>query len=153
MMNGKVLRAVLKVFISVKNKAKFEVALLEVAEQFTADHDWSHVLWTDGQLQSDEFTMELAEQLRQSTPWGQGFPEPVFDGEFEVLEARIVGDTHAKLRLKPVDGTVSLDAICFGYLDSHERLPEGQVRIAYRLDVNEFRDRLNLQLMVQSLEN
>ena len=136
-----------------ENKAKFEVALLEVAEQFTADHDWSHVLWTDGQLQSDEFTMELAEQLRQSTPWGQGFPEPVFDGEFEVLEARIVGDTHAKLRLKPVDGTVSLDAICFGYLDSHERLPEGQVRIAYRLDVNEFRDRLNLQLMVQSLEN
>ena len=128
-----------------ENKAKFEVALLEVAEQFTADHDWSHVLWTDGQLQSDEFTMELAEQLRQSTPWGQGFPEPVFDGEFEVLEARIVGDTHAKLRLKPVDGTVSLD--------SHERLPEGQVRIAYRLDVNEFRDRLNLQLMVQSLEN
>ena len=139
--------------LQVENKAKFEVALLEVAEQFTADHDWSHVLWTDGQLQSDEFTMELAEQLRQSTPWGQGFPEPVFDGEFEVLEARIVGDTHAKLRLKPVDGTVSLDAICFGYLDSHERLPEGQVRIAYRLDVNEFRDRLNLQLMVQSLEN
>lgn len=139
--------------IQESNKAKFEVALLEVAEQFTAGHDWSHVLWTDGQLQSDEFTIELAEQLRQSTPWGQGFPEPLFDGEFEVLEARIVGDTHAKLRLKPVDGSVSLDAICFGYLDHHDSLPEGRIRAAYRLDVNEFRDRLNLQLMIQRIEN
>ena len=101
-----------------RNKAKFDVALAEVAEKFTEGHDWSHVLWTDGQLQVDEFNMELAEQLRQSTPWGQGFPEPLFDGEFEVLEARIVGETHAKLRLKPVEGTISLDAICFGYLDS-----------------------------------
>jgi len=96
--------------------------------------------------------MELADQLRQSTPWGQGFPEPVFDGVFEVLEARIVGDTHAKLRLRPIDGNVSIDGICFGYLDTHDALPEGEVRAAYRLDVNEFRDRLTLQLMIQSIE-
>jgi len=135
-----------------QNRAKFEVALLEVAEQMTAGHDWSHVLWTDGALQADEFTMELAEQLRQSTPWGQGFPEPVFDGVFEVLEARVVGETHAKLRLRPIDSNVSIDGICFGYLDSHEALPEGEIRAAYRLDVNEFRDRLTLQLMIQTIE-
>jgi len=138
--------------IDEKNKTKFESAMKEVTEQMTQGHDWSHVLWTDGALQGDEFTMELAEQLRQSTPWGQGFPEPLFDGVFEVVEARIVGETHAKLRLKPIDSSAVIDGICFGYLDTHESLPEGQIRAAYRLDVNEFRERLTLQLMIQTIE-
>ena len=135
-----------------KNRTKFDVAMKEVTEQMTQGHDWSHVLWTDGALQGDEFTMELAEQLRQSTPWGQGFPEPLFDGVFEVIEARVVGETHAKLRLKPIDSHVVIDGICFGYLDTHDTLPEGQIRAAYRLGVNEFRERLTLQLMIQTIE-
>lgn len=135
-----------------KNLAKFKQALLQVAEQMTVGRDWRHILWTDGALQADEFTMELAEQLRQATPWGQGFPEPLFDGEFEVLEARVVGDTHAKLKLRPLKGTQAIDAICFGFLDSHEALPNGTIRAAYRLDVNEFRDRQTLQLMIQHIE-
>ena len=139
--------------INEKNKLKFEQALKKVTDLVTENHDWSHVLWTDGALQTDEFTMELAEQLRQSTPWGQSFPEPLFDGEFDVIEARVVGETHAKLKLQPIGSTLSIDAICFGYLDHNECLPEGQIRAAYRLDVNEFRDRLNLQLIVQRIEN
>ncbi len=135
-----------------KNLDKFKAALLQVTENMTSGRDWSYVLWTDGPLMANEFTMELAEQLRQSTPWGQGFPEPVFDGEFEVIEARVVGDTHAKLRLRPVDGQQQIDGICFGYLDTHEALPEGVIRAAYRLDVNEFRDRLSLQLMIQEIQ-
>lgn len=131
---------------------KFKSALLSVAEEVTAGKDWSHVLWTDGELAAEEFTMELAEQLRQSTPWGQGFPEPVFDGMFEVIEARVVGDTHAKLRLQPTGSKQVIDAICFGYLDTHEALPNGTIRAAYRLDVNEFRERLSLQLMIQHIE-
>ena len=132
--------------------ATFKTALLQVAEEMTANKDWSHVLWTDGRLQADEFTMELAEQLRQSTPWGQGFPEPVFEGEFEVLESRIVGSTHAKLRLQPIGSTQAIDGICFGYLEKHDNLPEGTIHVAYRLDVNEFRDRLSLQLMIEHIE-
>lgn len=135
-----------------KNLAEFELALLQVTQEMTAGRDWSQVLWTDGALEAHEFTMELAEQLRQSTPWGQGFPEPLFDGQFDVLEARIVGDTHAKLRLRPLDGTQMLDAICFGYLDKHAELPTGTIRAAYRLDINEFRDKLSLQLMIQHIE-
>lgn len=135
-----------------KNLAQFKHALLAVAEEVTAGRDWRHVLWTDGALQADEFTMELAEQLRQTTPWGQGFPEPVFDGQFEVVEARVVGDTHAKLKLRPLEGSQVIDAICFGYLNSHETLPSGTIRAAYRLDVNEFRDRRTLQLMIQHIE-
>ena len=135
-----------------KNREKFISAMQDVTEQMTQGHDWSHVLWTDGSLEGDEFTMELAEQLRQSTPWGQGFPEPLFDGFFEVVEARVVGETHAKLRLKPSGSDSVIDGICFGYLDTHEGLPEGEIRAAYRLDVNEFRERLTLQLMIQTIE-
>jgi len=89
--------------LSLKSKdlAAFKSALEQVMNDMTKGHDWSQVLWTDGSLAANELTMELADQLRQSTPWGQGFPEPLFDGQFEVVEARIVGDTHAKLRLKP----------------------------------------------------
>jgi single-stranded-DNA-specific exonuclease len=135
-----------------ENLEKFKAALLSTAQEMTEGRDWSHVLWTDGELAADEFTMELAEQLRQTTPWGQGFPEPLFDGQFEVIDARVVGDTHAKLRLQPVGGEQQIDGICFGYLNSHESLPSGVIRAAYRLDVNEFRDRLSLQLMIQHIE-
>ena len=134
-----------------KNIAKFEAALLSVTEELTADRDWSQVIWTDGELTADDFNMEFAESLRQSTPWGQGFPEPLFDGQFEVADARVVGDTHAKLKLQPLNSDLTIDAICFGFLDKHESLPQGTIRAAYRLDVNEFRDLLNLQLIVQYL--
>lgn len=135
-----------------KDLKKFKEVLLKVMQEQTKGRDWSQVLLTDGELLEEELNMDLAEQLRQSSPWGQGFPEPLFDGEFEVVEARVVGDTHAKLKLKPVIGQQVIDAICFGYLDRHENLPEGVVRAAYRLDVNEFRDRLSLQLVVQHIQ-
>ncbi len=135
-----------------KNLEAFKQAIEQVMNDMTKGHDWSQVLWTDGSLDANELSMELADQLRQSTPWGQGFPEPLFDGRFEVVESRVVGDTHAKLRLKPIDGSQVIDAICFGYLDKHEDLPSGIIRAAYKLDVNEFRERLSLQLMVQHIE-
>lgn len=135
-----------------KHLEKFKSALVSTMDSMTQGHDWSQVLWTDGELQTNELNMELAEQLRQSSPWGQGFPEPLFDGIFDVVETRVVGDTHAKLRLTPVGSQQVIDGICFGYLDQHVALPEGQVRVAYRLDVNEFRDRFTLQLMIQHVE-
>jgi len=138
--------------LKAENLSQFEVALVQVMDDMTKGIDWRHVLWTDGELLADELNIETAEQLRQSTPWGQGFPEPVFDGEFDIVESRVVGDSHAKLRLKPVNGTNVIDGICFGYLNTHETLPKGRVRVAYRLDVNEFRERLSLQLMIQHIE-
>jgi len=138
--------------LKTENLARFKKAIVQVMDEMTAGKDWRHVLWTDGALFANELTMETAEQLRQSTPWGQNFPEPVFDGEFEVVESRVVGNTHAKLRLKPVDGDQVIDGICFGYLDAHQALPEGKIRVAYRLDVNEFRQRLSLQLIIQHIE-
>ena len=134
------------------NRDKFAQALRAAALEMTADRDWSQVLWSDGELTADEFTMQLADQLSHSSPWGQGFPEPLFEGEFEVIDARVVGDSHAKLRLQPLGAQQVIDAICFGYLDSHDDLPVGTIRAAYRLDTNEFRERLSLQLLIRHIE-
>ena len=138
--------------INGKKIPEFKRALESVVKEMTKGHDWDQVLLSDGELDSQEFNMEFAEQIRQLSPWGQGFPEPLFDGHFEVIDARVVGDTHAKLKLRPLVGDQHIDAICFGYLSSHNALPQGEIRAAYRLDVNEFRERKNLQLMIQHIE-
>ncbi|RBP51537.1 single-stranded-DNA-specific exonuclease RecJ [Arenicella xantha] len=135
-----------------RDLARFKRVLHDVALEMTANHDWSQIVWTDGALQSDEFNLELADQLRTISPWGQGFPEPVFEGEFKVVDSRVVGETHAKLVLQPVGGEQQVDAIFFGYLDTHAELPSGTIRAVYRLDINEFRERLSLQLMLQHIE-
>jgi single-stranded-DNA-specific exonuclease len=94
------------------------------------------VIETDGELASDDITLELAEALRDAGPWGQSFPEPLFDGEFEVLERRIVGERHLKLRLCPHPNGTPLAAIVFGQVKGAE---VGQrIRAVYRLSVNEY---------------
>ncbi len=138
--------------VSETKLTQFISVVERIAAELTKDKDWSQVIWTDGPLAASDFTMKLAEELRQSTPWGQGFPEPLFDSEFEVLDARTVGLTHAKLKLRPIDGNQPIDAICFGYLDTHDDLPSGTIHAAYKLDVNEYRDNLSLQLMIEHIE-
>ncbi len=111
------------------------------------------VVYSDGPLEGDDFSMELAELLRSSGPWGQGFPEPVFDGRFRVISQRILGDRHLKMVLEPEGGGALLDAIAF---NQAERVPARQdpvIHAAYRLDVNEFRGERNLQLMVEYFTN
>ena len=109
------------------------------------------VLWSDGELAPGEFGLDLAEALRAGGPWGQGFPEPLFDGVFVVQAAREVGQGHLKLRLRdPRDGAVH-DAIAFNYAELGMELDcgEGEARFAFRLDVNEYRGERRPQLMVQ----
>ena len=137
--------------ISSNNLSQFQITVEEVANAMTAEKDWSQIIWTDGELNEADFSIETAEQLRQATPWGQTFPEPIFEGQFEVIDARLVGETHAKLILQPKGSVQQIDAICFGYLNTHEQLPTGTIRAVYRLDVNEFRDQQSLQLMVQHI--
>lgn len=110
------------------------------------------VLETDGELRPDEFTLELSERLRDAGPWGQGFPEPLFDGIFRVLSARIVGEHHLKLSLRPRDGGPVVDAIAFGQVERYVPDKGALVRAVYRLDSNEYRGMLNLQLVIEWLE-
>jgi len=108
-------------------------------------------LLTDGELEVGEFNQEFAEKLKSLTPWGQAFPEPVFEGQFEVIDARQVGDCHVKMKLQSSDMSQAVDAICFGYLRDHQDLPSGTVQAIYRLDINEFRGDKSLQLIVQEM--
>ena len=110
------------------------------------------VLETDGELQPDDFSLELSELLRDAGPWGQGFPEPLFDGLFKVLSVRVVGERHLKLSLRPRDGGPMLDAIAFGQAERFVPDKGSQVRAVYRLDSNEYRGMLSLQLVIEWLE-
>ncbi len=83
-----------------------------------ADRDsLTGVIHSDGPLSAAELCMDTAQALRSAGPWGQGFPEPIFDGEFKVVDSRVVGDKHLKLRLCTAPGgSEAFDAIAFGYL-------------------------------------
>ena len=106
-------------------------------------------LWTDGELSADELALDFAEVLRRAGPWGQGFPEPLFDGRFEVVGSRVVGDKHLKLTLRHPQGKL-LDAIAFN--QSQALAVRGQwLQAAYRLDVNEYQGKRSLQLIVEQL--
>ena len=92
--------------------------------------------------------------MREAGPWGQHLPEPLFEGEFYLLHQRIVGENHLKMVLShDAEGKQLLDAIAFNV--DVERWPNAQanrVRLAYRLDINEFRGKQSVQLMVEYLE-
>ena len=92
-----------------------------------------------------------AQAIEAGGPWGQGFPEPLFDDRFEILSGRIVGERHWKLVLRHPDGGGPIDGIAFGLA---ERLPElpRWAHLAYRLDVNHWQGREQLQLRVEHLE-
>ncbi len=123
---------------------------LEVRRHLSAG-DLRGTVLSDGPLEPADIGLALARELRGAGPWGQGFPEPVFDGEFEVMSSRVVGDTHLKLTLCAGDGADPVDAIAFNAL---EYWPGDAkvVRLAYKLDVNRFRGRETAQLVVEHAE-
>lgn len=123
-----------------------------------ADRDsLTGVIYSDGALSAEELCIETAQALRGAGPWGQGFPEPVFDGQFKVVDARIVGGKHMKLRLDSAKrGSEPIDAIAFGYVGGTSldaNLGCGStIQLAYRLEINEFRGTERVQLNCQHLK-
>ena len=133
---------------------RFRDAFEAEVECLLEDVDLDAVLHTDGELDATDFSLPLARQLRYAGPWGQHFPEPVFDGEFLVVHQRLVGDKHLKLVLQhPADPGQMLDAIAFN-IDT-QSWPDNaceRVRLAYKLDSNEYRGRESVQLLVELIE-
>jgi len=111
---------------------------------------------SDGELLGAEICMDTARVLRSAGPWGQGFPEPVFDGVFDVQGTRIVGEKHLKLKLRASPHGETIDAIAFGYVggatESASLRSGARVRVAYRLEVNEYNGTQSLQLNCQHLQ-
>ena len=107
---------------------------------------------SDGPLSPAEMTLEVAEMLRDAGPWGQLFPEPLFDGRFRLLQQRIVGERHLKVMVEPVGGGPLLDGIAFN-VDTTIWPDNGvrEVSLAYKLDVNEFRGNRSVQLIIDDI--
>ncbi|HHF7375084.1 single-stranded-DNA-specific exonuclease RecJ [Legionella bozemanae] len=109
-------------------------------------------LLTDGPLQPEEFSLEIAQLIQQAGPWGQQFVEPVFDNVFEVLDQRIVGKNHLKMTLMTTQGNQQVDAIAFNVdLKFWPNYRVKYLHAAYKLDINFYQGRTRLQLLIQAM--
>jgi single-stranded-DNA-specific exonuclease len=138
------------------NLDPFRLAFAAEIARRTDPASLTGVILSDGELATAELSMATASALRAAGPWGQAFPEPVFDGVFAVQATRIVGERHLKLSLR-VDGcTEPIDAIAFGYVGGIAEdvaLRTGaRVRLAYRLEVNEWNGSVRVQLNCQHVQ-
>jgi len=136
---------------------RFSKLFDEIVKQELDEAALKGIILSDGELKPEEFSMHTAETLRAGGPWGQAFPEPIFDGEFKVLHQKLVGEKHLKLMLellfKGHPTNIMIDGIAFNV--DLRRWPDASVktvRLAFKLDINEFRGNQSLQLMIDHLE-
>jgi len=131
---------------------RFSNAFDQAVRDTLKPEDLEAAITTDGPLTPDELNLDTAYLLKRAGPWGQHFPEPVFDGEFRVVSQRIVGENHLKLVLQPVEGGGIIDGIAFNTGPEVPDFTRSGARVVYKPDANTFRGRTNLQLLVDYLE-
>jgi single-stranded-DNA-specific exonuclease len=139
--------------LSLRHYSSFCRAFDEEVSRHLSREDLQDKIHSDGELAVTDFSMEIARLLREANPWGQGFPEPLFDGIFEIVQQRLVGQQHLKLTLKMIDFAQQIEAIAFNI--NNEVWPNHRcrkIKAAYRLDINEFRGIQQLQLIIEHLE-
>ncbi|ASJ95780.1 single-stranded-DNA-specific exonuclease RecJ [Shewanella marisflavi] len=132
---------------------RFAKAYDEAVRELLAPEQLTGEIVSDGELSPAQLNMALARELRSAGPWGQNFPEPIFDGVFRILQQRIVGERHLKLVLESECGQTMVDAIAFNVdLTTWPDATIQYAEVAYKLDINEFRGNESLQLMVEQIE-
>jgi single-stranded-DNA-specific exonuclease len=129
--------------------ADFKLAFEEELKSIVDEAMLQQQILTDGELDSECLSMGFAELLERAGPWGQQFPEPLFTGNFSVLQRRVLGDKHLKFVLRCEDSDEALDAIAFNVGPELLAAEFQEFEIAYRLQVNEFRGRRSVQLMIE----
>ncbi len=131
---------------------EFALRFDETARRLLRAEDLQPVILSDGEIEAEQLGLELALELTNAGPWGQGFPEPLFHGTFEVVQQRLLKERHWKLVVRPVGGEPMLDAIGFNLAESFpEAVPE-RVLLAYRLEANEFHGNIHPQLQIVHME-
>ena len=129
---------------------RFAAAFDAVARSHLQPAQLDALLWSDGELASADFTLELARAIRLGGPWGQAFPEPLFDGEFDIDGWRVVGEKHLRLVLHRGDGSAPLEAIMFdGYRGAP---PPKRIRAGYQLEIDEWSGVAKLRLLLRHME-
>lgn len=135
----------------------FKTQLEAVVRERYGDEVIADIILTDGELGAGDFTLDQANELRFAGPWGSGFPAPLFRGEFRVKATRVLGEAHLRLEVSPMSApTQRLEAIAFNSAPQAEALrsfnaTEKPLQLIYRLDVNHYRGRDRLQLVVEHL--
>jgi len=127
---------------------EFKKTAAEQMRRLYPSADFSGAIMTDGPLPDTALNLGFARSLRDAGPWGSAFPEPLWSGDFSIVEQRTVGENHLKLRVRPANGGSIIDAIAFNQAGPGYR---GVVQLAYKLDVNEFRGIENPQLVVEQI--
>ncbi len=131
----------------------FQQAFLAVADEWLGAEQLQAQIFSDGELTALDLNLDLALELREAGPWGQGFAEPRFDGVFEIVQQRLVGKKHLKMVLTlPDSGGLCIDAIAFNVdLKQWPNQQAHSVHVLYKLDINHYRGRQSVQLMVEHL--
>ncbi len=132
-----------------ENLEAFSRRFAETVREMAPENCFRPVVISDGELNAHELNIHTAHLLRNCGPWGQQFPEPVFDGTFQVIAARKLNGGFARFRLGR-EGVAPVDAILFEVL---EELPPvgGEIHIAYQLSVNDYQGTEGLQLIIKSI--
>lgn len=130
----------------------FRAAFNQAVQNVVDPRDLEPVLYSDGELPADCFTESFADALRDAGPWGQAFPEPLFHGDFHCLEQRVLKEKHLKMSVAHPGANRVFDAIAFNIDRAEWPNAARKVRLAYRLDINEFRGSRSLQLRVEYME-
>jgi len=129
---------------------RFAAAFDQAARKRLLPEQLDAVLSTDGELDAADFTLDLARQLRGAGPWGQAFPEPLFDGEFEIAGSRAIGEAHLRLKLRQSGRDAPLDAVLFN-ADRYGPLAP-RVRAAFQLEIDEWDGSQSLRLLLRHIE-
>ena len=128
----------------------FAAAFDAIARELIDAERLQPVLYTDGELPPGAVSLALARQLRHAGPWGQAFPEPLFDNLFECASWKVMGERHLRLQLRdPRDGTLH-DAVMFNAY--HGQSPPPQLRAAYELTINDWQGRETPRLLLRHIE-
>lgn len=139
--------------IELENLEKFKHAFNQVLDQKVDKQLFEGVLETDGEIHSEDFTLRFAEIIADFGPWGQNFPAPCFDGKFKIIDQRVLSGKHLKLIVSPENSETQIDAIAFNIdIDQWPGDRCRKVVLVYSMDINEFRGRRKLQLMIEQIE-
>ena len=110
--------------------------------------DLTGAIYVDGEIPSEKLSIDFANMIDQFGPWGSGFDEPKFYGKFFLLDQRVVGEKHLKVRVKSFDGKVTIDGIAF---NQGSIVVRDAVELIYKLQVNEFRGNVTAQLLIENI--
>ena len=134
--------------LAADNYERFALVVAEQMQRLYPDADFSGTLQADGGLPATALSLQFARVLRAAGPWGAAFQEPLWCGDFEIVEQRVVGENHLKMNVRPAEGGPAVDAIAFNQAGPVYR---GVVQLVYRLDVNEYRGNETVQLIVEQV--